>query len=98
MLDIAASNSIVADNINQIIKERNLKQSAIACKAGFTPQEFNAMLKGRRLMRAVDIASILDVLSVDANELFKKGDAGHDRACIFCALYQPVTASTDYRA
>lgn len=74
MLDIAASNSIVADNINQIIKERNLKQSAIACKAGFTPQEFNAMLKGRRLMRAVDIALILDVLSVDANELFKKGD------------------------
>ena len=73
MLDIATSNSIVADNINQIIKERNLKQSAVACKAGFTPQEFNAMLKGRRLMRAVDIASIL-VLSVDANELFKKGD------------------------
>lgn len=62
MLDIATSNSIVADNINQIIKERNLKQSAVACKAGFTPQEFNAMLKGRRLMRAVDIASILDVL------------------------------------
>lgn len=74
MLDIAASNSIVADNINKIIKERNLKQSAIAYKAGFTPQEFNAMLRGRKLMRVVDIASILDVLGVDANELFRKGD------------------------
>ena len=72
MLDIATSNSIVADSINQIIKERNLKQSAIACKAGFTPQEFNAMLKGRKLMRAIDIASILEVLGVDANELFRK--------------------------
>lgn len=72
MLDIATSNSIVAENVNHIIKERNLKQSAIANKAGFTPQEFNAMLKGRKLMRAIDIASILDVLGVDANELFKK--------------------------
>lgn len=60
MLDIAASNGIVADNINKIIEEKSLKQSAIACKAGFTPQEFNAMLRGRKLMRAVDIASILD--------------------------------------
>ena len=72
MLDIATSNRIVAENVNHIIKERNLKQSAIAQKAGFTPQEFNAMLKGRKLMRAIDIASILDVLGVDANELFKK--------------------------
>ena len=72
MLDIATSNSIVAENVNHSIKERNLKQSAIAQKAGFTPQEFNAMLKGRKIMRAIDIASILDVLGVDANELFRK--------------------------
>lgn len=39
MLDIATSNSIVAENVNHIIKERNLKQSAIAQKAGFTPQQ-----------------------------------------------------------
>ena len=32
MLDIATSNSIVAENVNHIIKERNLKQSAIAQK------------------------------------------------------------------
>ena len=72
MLDIATSNSIVAENVNHIIQERNLKQSAIGQKAGFTPQEFNAMLKGRKIMRAIDIASILDVLGVDANELFRK--------------------------
>lgn len=28
--------------------------------------------KGRKLMRSVDIASITEVLNVDANELFKK--------------------------
>ena len=75
MLDIVTSNSIVADNINRIISERNLKQSAVASKAGFTSQEFNAMLKGRKLMRAIDMASIMDVLGVDANELFKREGA-----------------------
>ncbi len=72
MLDIAASNSIVAENVKRIIEERSLKQSTLAKKAGFSPQEFNAMLHGRRLMRAVEIAVVIDVLDVDANELFKK--------------------------
>lgn len=72
MLDIITSNSVVSDNIKRIIEQRGLKQSAIAKKAGFSVQEFNAMLNGRRIMRAVEIASIMDVLEVDANELFKK--------------------------
>lgn len=72
MLDIVTSNSVVAENIKRIIDERSLKQSAIALKAGFSVQEFNAMLNGRRLMRAVEIACVIDVLGVDANELFRK--------------------------
>ena len=46
MIDIATSNAVVAENIKRIIDERSLKQSAIAKKAGFTTQEFNAMLNG----------------------------------------------------
>ena len=73
MLDIQTSNSIVANRIREIIKEKGLKQTAIAEKAGFTAQEFNDMLNGRRLIRVVDIAAIIKVLEpvgVDANELF----------------------------
>lgn len=70
MLDIKISNEPVAKNISRIIKESGLKQKYIAQKAGFTAQELNDMLNGRRLMRAVDIASIIDALDVDANALF----------------------------
>ncbi len=73
MLDIQTSNSIVANRVREIIKEKGLKQTAIAEKAGFSTQEFSDMLNGRRLMRAVDIASIISVLrgvGVDANYLF----------------------------
>lgn len=73
MLDIQTSNSFVANRVREIIKEKGLKQTAISEKAGFSTQEFSDMLNGRRLMRAVDIASIISALrgvGVDANYLF----------------------------
>lgn len=73
LLDIQTSNSVVANRVREIIKEKGLKQTAVAKKSGFTIQEFNDMLNGRRLMRAVDIASIINALKdvgVDANYLF----------------------------
>lgn len=75
MLDIQTSNSTVANRVREIIKEKGLKQTAIAEKADFTAQEFSDMLNGRRLMRAVDIAAIISALEpvgVDANELFRR--------------------------
>lgn len=79
MLDIQTSNSVVADNLKFYIDNRSLKQSVIARKAGFSPQEFSDMLNGRRLMRAIDIANIINVLdNIDANDLFgvTKNQAG----------------------
>ena len=73
MLDIQTSNSIVANRVREIIKEKGLTHTPIAEKAGFSTQEFSDMLNGRRLMRAVDIASIISALrgvGVDANYLF----------------------------
>lgn len=71
MLDIQTSNSVVADNLRFYIDNKSLKQSVIARKAGFSPQEFSDMLNGRRLMRAIDIINIINVLdNVDANDLF----------------------------
>lgn len=69
-MDIGASNTVVAKNIKNIIEDRSLKQSAIAKKAGFSTQEFNAMLNGRRLIKAIEMVSIMNVLDVDANTLF----------------------------
>lgn len=79
MLDISTSNSVVAENLKNIIFRKTLKQASLAERAGYSPQELNDMLNGRRLMRAVDIAAILNVVKdvgVDANDLFKNCEAG----------------------
>lgn len=65
-------NSIVAPKITEIITEKCLKQCAVAEKAGYTKQQFNAMLKGRRVIRDTDIMKIAYALDVDANTLFEK--------------------------
>lgn len=79
MLDINSSNGVVAVRLKSVIKEKGLKQSVIANKAGFTAQEMSDMLNGRRLMRPVDIASIIGVIKeygIDANYLFGFGKEG----------------------
>jgi transcriptional regulator with XRE-family HTH domain len=79
LLDIQTSNSIVANRVKEIISKKGLKQASVAEKAGFTPQEFSDMLNGRRLMRAIDIASIINALAVvgvTANDLFSNYAAG----------------------
>lgn len=63
-------NTAVVPNIRRIINERGLKQYAVAEKAGYTKQQFNAMLTGRKLITDVDICKITSVLDVDANALF----------------------------
>lgn len=63
-------NSIVAPNVEAIIARKCLKQSAIAEKAGYTKQQLNAMLKGRRVIRDTDIARIANALEVEVNDLF----------------------------
>ena len=79
MLDITSSNSIVAIRLKEAITEKGLKQTSIANRAGYTAQELNDMLNGRRIMHAADISSILKVIrefGIDANYLFgiEKGE------------------------
>lgn len=63
-------NTVVVPNIRKIIDERGLKQCAVAKKAGYTKQQFNAMLTGRRLITDIDIVKIIFALDIDANTLF----------------------------
>ena len=79
MLDIVSSNSVVPAQLKKLIDQKGLKQAAIARRAGFSAQELNDMLNGRRIMRAADIASLIDVVKdfgADANYLFgiRKGE------------------------
>lgn len=73
MLSISESNGIVAHQLRKAFTTYGLKQAEIARKAGFTSQEMNDMLAGRRLIRPADISSILKVIGkpqIDANYLF----------------------------
>ena len=67
-------NDIVAPNVKEIIKNRCLKQSAVARKAGYSEQQSSAMMTGRKVIKDIDILRIATALNVDVNELFKKGD------------------------
>ena len=70
-------NEIVAPEIRRIIRERGLKQYAVAKKAGYTKQQFNAMLTGRKLITDIDICKITSALNVDANTLFMARKEGN---------------------
>lgn len=73
-MDIAKSNEPLAQRISFLIKESGLKQFVVAKRAGYSAQEFNSMLNGRKLIRACDIPNIAKALEVSVNELYKKGD------------------------
>lgn len=70
MGNIEKMNAPVADRLAYIIKERGLKQCVVAKKAGLSYQDFNDMLKGRRIIKACDIPAISDALGVTPNELY----------------------------
>lgn len=69
-MEVIKINDIVAPNVEAIIVKKCLKQSAVAEKAGYTKQQFNAMLRGRKVIRDMDIMRIASALEVDINNLF----------------------------
>ena len=73
---IADYNTPVAENIARIIQEKGLKQTFVAKNAGYTPQMFNDMLTGRKIIRVSDVIRIYPVLDVDVNCLYgiEKGE------------------------
>ena len=64
------SRTIVA-NIRRILKEKGLKQKAIAIKIKKSEKEFSNMLNFRTKIGAVEIGYIANALEVDVNELYK---------------------------
>lgn len=75
-MTIKEANAPIDCNVSVIINKKGLKQVYVAGKAGYTAQELNDMLNGRRLIKICDILKIADALGVDANYLFgiEKGE------------------------
>lgn len=69
-MSIAECNATVPYNIGRIIKERGLKQGAVARWAGYSDQQLTDMLNGRKLIKPCDAASIAKALGVNIGELF----------------------------
>lgn len=60
----------LVDRIYLIMESKNMKQSAVARAAGYSPKMFNAILRERKILRAEDITKICMALDVTPNELF----------------------------
>lgn len=65
-------NATIPQNIIRIIDTRGLKQCAVAKKAGYSRQQFNSMLKGRKIIKPCDAIAIADALGVEMNDLYTK--------------------------
>jgi len=57
----------------RIIKEKGLKQVYVAEKTGFTAQELNDMLNGRRLIKACDIPKLAIAVGVASDDIYAAG-------------------------
>ena len=77
-MTITEANEPLASRLKVIIAQEGLRQGSVATKAGFTPQQFSDMLNGRKIMKAVDIARIIDALGVTANDLFGMNDKSRE--------------------
>ncbi len=69
-MSITECNSAVPHNLNRIIKERGLKQSAVARWAGYSNQQFTDMLNGRKLIKPCDILAISNAIGISVSDLF----------------------------
>ena len=63
----------VAKGIKSIIEEKSLMQSAIAKKSGFTTQQFNDMLHGRKVIRAEYLPPICKAMGVSVQAVYDAG-------------------------
>ena len=70
----------IINNIKMLISKKGMKQSVVAERAGFTPQEFSNILNERRkLLRIEFMPPIAKALDVDMNELY--GVEGKEAVC-----------------
>lgn len=72
-MTIEEANKPLVIGLKVIIAQKGLKQIYIAEQAGYTAQEFNDMLNGRKLIKACDIPKIAKALGVTADTIYMSG-------------------------
>lgn len=79
-MSIAEANNPIALGVRAIIAQKGLKQVYVAEKAGYTTQELNDMLNGRRLIKACDIPELARALRVKTDDIYEAGmkEVGRD--------------------
>lgn len=60
----------IAENTRNLIRERGLKNKAVAVRAGYSEKQFSRILTGAKPMRSEDILRISQALGVTPNDLF----------------------------
>lgn len=60
----------VQDRIYKMMEGKNMCQARVARSAGIDPKLFNAMLRGRKLIRLEDINPLCNALGCEPNDLF----------------------------
>lgn len=58
------------DRIREIIRDKGLKQNAVAEKSGFSPKAFNDLLMGRKTFKVEYITPICEALGVTPNDIY----------------------------
>ncbi len=66
-----SNNQVLIYNIRRLVREKGLKQYAVAEKAGFAPNIFSSMLNERKVITADHIPTIAHALGVPVNELYR---------------------------
>lgn len=64
--------SLIAKNINRIIREKGLKQKYVAEKVGVTESTFSNYLAERSGIKADMVPDFCRALEVEPNELYKQ--------------------------
>ena len=72
----------VTEIIYKAIEEKCLKQSAVARAAGYSPKQFNAMLKGRKRMTSDEVVPICKALGMTPNQLFGIGSGTDEKKIV----------------
>lgn len=63
----------ISERIQSFINNKGLKQRVVAQKAGYSENQFSAMMTGRKLIKAEDIERICYALDVSPAEFIKPG-------------------------
>lgn len=61
------------ENIKRIIKDKGLKQTFVAERAGMTDQQLSDILNKRKLLRVEHLEPLAKALGVDVKKLIQEG-------------------------